>query len=349
MSRIFVAMSGGVDSSLAAALCVQSGADVIGVTMRLMPVGEDPLTCGGTSAINDARKVCETLGIPHTVLDLREVFEREVIAPFVREYAEGRTPNPCILCNDRVKFAELMTHVLTESGDTLVTGHYAQIAHDEAGIPWLERGLDVAKDQSYFLYRLQTDALARLSFPLGCMSKSEVRRMAKGFDLPTAHRRESQEICFVEDGEAGQFVIDRVPTAGRPGPVVDAQGEVLGTHNGIARYTIGQRKGLAISGEGRRYVTSVDATRNQVILGERSDLSVLRITADDLVWRGDDLQRVDVQVRYHMPPVRGEARRVGHELHVMLDEPLGGIAPGQAVVCYQDQRVLGGGVVSRTE
>ncbi|MDA3936313.1 MAG: tRNA 2-thiouridine(34) synthase MnmA [Actinomycetota bacterium] len=349
MSHTYVAMSGGVDSSLAAALCVEAGQEVTGVTMQLFSSTQRPELCGGLAAIDDARKVCDSLGIQHVVLDMSDVFERDVIAPFVDAYAEGRTPNPCIACNDRVKFGDLLARVIAMGADELVTGHYAKVVRDAADEYWLERGVDDSKDQSYFLYRLRAEALRHIRFPLGEMTKKQVRKAASVRALPTAHRSESQEICFVPDGGVGEFVVGRKTVAGLPGAVVDANGAHIGTHEGVARYTIGQRKGLGIAGHGRRYVTAIDADRNEVVLGQHHDLAVSRVIARDVLWRGGEKERVSVQVRYRSRPVAGEAHIARGELHVDLDEQIFGVARGQAVVCYQGERVLGGGVVFGTE
>src|SRR5659263_719932 len=269
--RIAVAMSGGVDSSVAAALVLEAGRDVLGVTMRLGLAELADRACCGEEEVLLARRVCDALGIQHVVLDMAAEFAAEVVEPFCASYAAGLTPNPCVRCNERIKFGAFLDRARRLGADTLATGHYARIVHDE-GRAWLERGVDRRKDQTYFLYRVPPKTLAILEFPLGDLTKPVVRALAEARSLPTAARRESQEVCFTDDHAA--FVTARRPEAGMPGPIEGSTGMVLGAHRGIARYTVGQRKGLGLGGpEGPYRVVRIDARRNAVIVGASDALS----------------------------------------------------------------------------
>jgi tRNA-uridine 2-sulfurtransferase len=338
-----VAMSGGVDSSVAAARLVERGHRVTGVTMQLLPEGEDPGTCCSTDAVRAARRVCDLLGIDHYTLNMRDVFQTEVVEPFVRTYAGGLTPNPCIVCNDRLKFAHLLSRARTHGADILATGHYARIVKAEDGTRWLHRGRDPEKDQSYFLYRLDEPAIDHVCFPLGDATKDEVRTEARTLGLPTAERQESQEICFAPR-DAGSFVVSRWSAAGEPGPIVDERGTHLGTHLGIARYTIGQRKGLRIAG-GPWFVSEIRAVDNEIVVTHGAPAPASTLELEDVVWRGGTPERVGAVVRYRATPIPASVRTVPAGVVVELDEPVAGVAPGQAVVCYVGDRVVGGGVV----
>jgi len=346
MARVFVGMSGGVDSSVAAALLLEAGHEVTGITMQLLPEGELEGQCCGTDAVRSARRVCDTLGIPHYTWDFREVFEREVITPFATEYAAGRTPNPCARCNDRVKFADLLARSLAAGADMIATGHYARIVSDDEGAPWLATGLDQTKDQSYFLYALPPEVLELTLFPLGELEKSRVREIAASLKLPSAERSESQETCFAPAGEHVSVVAARCPQAVTPGEIVDATATVLGTHRGLAYYTVGQRKGLGIASADPLYVIALDAATNRVIVGALADLAVDTIVAEPTLWRlGPGEHRVEAMTRYRMRRAPATARHTGDALEVVFDEPLSGVAPGQSVVCYEGDRVVGGGTI----
>ncbi|MDP2181086.1 MAG: tRNA 2-thiouridine(34) synthase MnmA [Actinomycetota bacterium] len=350
MARVFVAMSGGVDSSVAAALLHGAGHDVTGITMQLLPQGDAPGECCGTDAVLSARRVAGVLGIPHYTWDLREAFEREVVSAFAREYASGRTPNPCIRCNDLIKFGVLLDKATAAGADLLATGHYARVVPGDSGMPRLARGVDRAKDQSYFLYRLTQDQLGRVVFPLGDFEKSRVKEIAATHGLPSASRAESQEVCFCAPGEHVPLIVGRFPEAGEPGDIMDAEGNVLGMHRGLAHYTVGQRKRLGIAGAEPLYVTALRAAENQVVVGPASDLAATRVIAAEAVWRSDSPEaEVDVQTRYRMVPVRARVRSAGDTLDIELSEPIAGVAPGQAVVCYEGDTVVGGGVVEAAE
>jgi tRNA-specific 2-thiouridylase len=283
----------------------------------------------------------------HYVLDLRSTFAESVVERFCREYAEGRTPNPCIECNDRVKFRALLARALTNGAEFLATGHYARIETDSDGIPWLARGLDPAKDQSYFLYRASEDQLRHTMFPVGDLDKPSVRVIAAQHGLSTASRAESQEACFLAGTDARSFVRERMPEAFVPGPFRDATGIDVGTHDGAVGFTIGQRRGTGLGGGDPLYVTSLRPRDGVVTVGAREELSVGTVVADDVVWRGGVGRRcVTARVRYRAPEGSATAHVVGGRLVVEFDEPVWAVAAGQSVVCWDGDRVLGGGTVS---
>ncbi len=349
MALVWVAMSGGVDSSVAAALLLEQGHRVVGVTMQLWPSGDEEGGCCSVAAVRDARRVCDTLGIDHYTLNYRELFERKVVEEFAHAYERGRTPNPCIACNAELKFSDLLAKALTAGADALATGHYARIV-TVGGAPRLVRGADGDKDQSYFLYRMTAPQRERVMFPVGELRKSDVRAFASRLGLPVAAKAESQDACFEVEGSYLGVIEKHARSAQVPGEIVDARGRVLGRHGGIAHYTVGQRKGLGIGGLSEPlYVTGIDAAANRVIVGKRHELAVVRVEADDLVWHDSGEPRdvaLEATVRY-----RGEARpcRVtvaSGLITARFDEPLFGVAPGQALVCYRDDVVVGGGVIT---
>jgi tRNA-specific 2-thiouridylase len=350
---VLVAMSGGVDSSLAAALLVQQGHRVIGVTMKTFCYSEQPghsRTCCGLDGILDARRVCDRLGIPHYVFDMEENFTRDVIDDFVREYAAGRTPNPCVRCNSNTKIPDLLRRGRALGAERIATGHYARIRPGSDGKLLLQRGLDRDKDQSYFLWDLPPSALESLMFPVGDLNKAEVRRMARSLELATADKPESQEICFVPTGDYADFLGRKLGPdhiALQPGRLVTSSGEVVGRHNGYARYTVGQRKGL---GGGRRqplYVLGVHAASNEVVVGTEAELLRQDLTLGGLNWldsppRGGEHVRVQVRHRARAVPATVAAvTDEGIELH--LHDPQRAITPGQSGVIYREDVVVGGG------
>jgi len=348
MARVFAAMSGGVDSSVTAALLLEQGHDVTGVTMQLWPSSDDAGGCCSVSAVRDARRVCDMLGIPHYALNYRDQFQAEVVIPFADEYAAGRTPNPCLVCNDRLKFSDLLGKVALQGADYLATGHYARIGPDSQGVLQLMRGVDSAKDQSYFLYRLTPAQLGATLFPVGELTKPQVRAMALKLGLHVAEKPDSQEICFAEAGEHADVVGRLRPDAVTPGPIELPDGTVVGHHRGIAHYTVGQRKGLGVAAADPLYVVAIDADRNVVKVGPKTALSASALTATGCVWRAplDAELSVTAMVRYRMTPVEAVARCDGEHLDVRFGEPLDGIAPGQAVVCYQGDVCIGGGTIA---
>lgn len=335
-------MSGGVDSSVAAAQLVEQGHEVTGVTLQLLPEGQRDDTCCSADAIQAASRVCERLDIPHHTLNMRDVFERQVIAPFVDSYAAGLTPNPCIECNMKIKFGELLAKARAHEAEYLATGHYARVFVGPDEELWLARGKDTAKDQSYFLYRLVPELLRHVMFPLGNLSKDEVRAEASRLRLPSATRPESQEVCFIPS-DVGSFVEARAPASGRAGPIVDADGQPLGTHRGIVHYTVGQRKGLGLSG-GPWYIAEIRPERDTLVVTSDRPRGAVRIVAGNPVWRGGE-REVSAMVRYRAKPVPARVVPEPDQLTVHFAELVDGVAPGQAVVCYDEDRVVGGGVV----
>jgi len=345
MPDVAIALSGGVDSSVAAALLLEAGRDVFGVTMRLGLAEIAGRPCCGEEEVALARRVCAQLGIPHVVVDIAEEFRAEVVEPFCAAYAAGLTPNPCVRCNERIKFGAFAERVRALGGTALATGHYARIERDEQGA-WLSRAVDEAKDQSYFLYRIPPDTLDMLEFPIGGLTKAEVRAMAAERGLPTAERRESQEVCFTNDHAA--LVGSAHPGTLEPGPIEDSYGRALGTHRGIARYTVGQRKGLGVGGPAGPYrVLAIDAGRNAVVVGTAEEAEVGGVTLGDPVWRlGPGEHAVLAQIRYRSVPVPATATLTHAGLEVVFGRPVEFLAPGQSLVLYKNQRVIGGGIVT---
>lgn len=351
--RVLVAMSGGVDSSVTATLLQQQGYECVGVTMRLydsIRIDCKQPTCCSLEDAEDARAVATRLGMPFQVLDYRDAFDRQVIRRFVDEYAHGRTPNPCILCNRHLKFDLLFDEADRLGCRYVATGHYARVRRDGAGRFHLLCGVDARKDQSYVLYTLQQRHLARLLLPLGGLVKSEVRRIAEGNGLVNAQKRESQDICFVPDGDYAAF-LQHEGVESAPGDFLDQEGAVVGTHEGVFRYTVGQRKGLGLALGQPVYVTGIDAQANTVTVGPEEALRVDAFEVEDAVWTADTAPAgpVEAQVRIHYHASRVPVRIWPEGTRARV-EALGDIraaAPGQAAVFYQDDEVLGGGTISR--
>ena len=355
MSHIFVAMSGGVDSSVAALLLQQAGHRISGVNLRMFhneDLGETPdRTCCSLADAEDAGLVARRLGFPFYVFDFSRIFRETVIQDFIREYQAGRTPNPCAVCNRAVKFGALLERVRTLGADALATGHYARVERDETSGRWLlKRGLDRSKDQSYFLYMLTQDQLAHIRFPLGSLEKPRVRQLAEAHGLVNARKRDSQDICFVPDGKYADF---SERTVGHPAPAgdfLDESGRVLGHHKGIIRYTHGQHKGLGLSTETPLYVLEKDADHNVIRLGPDSALWSRTLTAEDANWIAipelTEPLAVTVKTRYSQREASAIAEPLpGNRFRLTFDEPQRAVTPGQAVVLYNGDTVLGGGTI----
>lgn len=347
-------MSGGVDSSVAAAVLLERGYRVFGVTMLLWPedVPGAEEGCCGTMHLNDAREVCHRLGISHYTLDLQEEFLTDVVRPFVDTYLSGRTPNPCILCNEHLKFRHLMHKAAGIGADLMATGHYARIMDPEGGGAYrLRRGADLSKDQSYFLFTLDQGEMSRLLFPLGNMTKDQVRSKALTLDLPVHEKAESQEICFVPPGGLRGFIREYAARIPGPGDVVDEVGKVIGRHEGACFYTVGQRKGLGIASDEPLYVVRIDASANVIVMGSREKASFDGLSAGGVSWVSGQAPasvfRAEVQIRHrHTPaPCRVTVHGDG-TITVRFDKPQYGVAPGQAVVIYKEDTVLGGGWIA---
>jgi tRNA-uridine 2-sulfurtransferase len=350
--RVLVAMSGGVDSSVATALLVEQGYDVVGVTMKLFCHGDEvpDRPCCSLDSINDARRVCVRLGVPHYVLNMQSAFGRDVVENFVSEYARGRTPIPCVRCNTFTKFRDLVSKADEVDARWVATGHYARAVD---GV--LYRGLDPAKDQSYFLWGIDRSVMQRLVLPVGVQTKAETRAVARRLGLAVvADKIESQDICFVPDGDHMAVLRRRLgpdAPALSPGPIVRSDGTLVGRHEGFARYTIGQRRGLPGGFGEPMYVVEIRPETLAVVIGPRAELLGRGVVARELNWLahppgiGD---RVGVQVRHRAPPAAAEIVRfeVG-EIELALDEPVAAITPGQSLVLYVGDRVLGGGIIDR--
>lgn len=353
--RIVVAMSGGVDSSVAAALLAEQGHDVIGVSMQLYDnsqmteSGQRAFgTCCTIDDLYDARRVAATIGIPHYIVNFESQFGEHVIANFVREYVAGRTPIPCSHCNSELKFAELLDRAKAYDAEQLATGHYARISQDAGGRYHLYRGADTSKDQTYFLFSLTQEQLARAAFPVGHLDKDAVRAHAQRLNLHVTAKPDSQEICFVPDGDYAKFVEQQAPEAARPGTVVDHDGRVLGTHAGVHRFTIGQRKGLGLSSSEPLYVLEIKPDAAQVVVGSRDALGRTHLTARDVNWVSGlapaDWLRVAAQIRHRHAAAPARVRRTDEgRIELEFDTPQTAVTPGQAVVFYDGDEVLGGG------
>jgi tRNA-specific 2-thiouridylase len=345
--KVFAAMSGGVDSSVAAALLVAEGYEVTGVTMRLYEVGgglASLKSCCGFGPAFDAQRVAEKIGIRHMILDYRKLFKSDIIEPFVQMYASGSTPNPCVLCNSVLKFGTLLRTAISLGYDAVATGHYARIK-DGA----LLKGLDGNKDQSYFLYDLNRENIGHVLFPVGDKNKVDIRRIAKEMDLPVHDKQESQDICFIPDGKYREF-LEKRGIKGIKGFMFNVAGEIVGEHEGLHRYTVGQRKGLGPLGE-RTYVVRLEPDRNALIVGSKEELLCGGVEVKNptfcrkVVEKGED---IDVRLRYRAPLIRGKVGEVSdYKIVIKFVNPSEAAAPGQSAVIYNGDEVVGGGIITR--
>jgi tRNA-specific 2-thiouridylase len=348
-------MSGGVDSSATAALLLEQGFDVVGITLKLWPqdcVSRAEDKCCGPQAVMDARAVCHQLGVPYYLIDESDQFQDKVIKYFASEYKAGRTPNPCVMCNQNLKFGRLLERADELGAEFIATGHFARLEKSDDNRTLLKRGRDLRKDQSYFLFSLRQDQLARAMFPLGEKTKSDTREVARHCSLKTADKEESMEICFVPDNDYGKFLRDAKLASTHEGEIVDTNGLALGKHQGIEFYTIGQRKGLGISSSKPLYVTALDPAMNRVVVGSGEDLERDEFVVDRCNWIAfDELEQpieVLAKIRYNhpgtlatvVPDSNGRAK-------VRLHSPQRAITPGQAAVFYNDDLVIGGGWIMR--
>jgi tRNA-specific 2-thiouridylase len=353
-TRVAAAMSGGVDSSVVAALLRREGYDVIGMTLQLYDAGAAAKKKGACCAgqdIHDARRVAEALGIPHYVLDYEARFKKAVMEDFAATYARGETPIPCVACNEKVKFADLLVTAKELGADALATGHYVKRVDGTAG-PELHVAADPARDQSYFLFRTTRAQLDFVRFPLGDMPKAQVRKLAAELGLITADKPDSQDICFVPDGNYVSIVQKLKPDAVKPGEIVDMDGRVLATHDGVINFTVGQRKGLGLSGNDEPlFVLKLDAAKARVVVGPRSALATRTIKLRDVNWLAPQTETFvcAVKTRSMRPPVAARVTPSGDGADVELLHPEDAIAPGQACVFYDNGRVLGGGWITHNE
>ncbi|MBC7327018.1 tRNA 2-thiouridine(34) synthase MnmA [bacterium] len=341
MAKVLVAMSGGVDSSLSAYLLLQKGNEVIGATMNL--TGSD------TESIKSAKSVADFLGIPHYVLSFKDIFQKKVLQPFIEGYIRGRTPNPCVLCNRHIKFGILWDKAKELNCEFIATGHYARIGKDSLGRSVLMKGKG-KKEQSYFLYRINPNLLNHIIFPLGDWDKEEVRIKAEEIGLPVAKRKESQDLCFIKGGNYRQWLKEIIPEAFLKGPVIDTKGNLLGWHQGIANFTIGQREGLGLSLGKRYYVKEIQAEKNTLVVGTEDEIMAEAIMANDLNWLTDppeNGEELKAKIRYASPEKKARVYLEGDFLKVEFIEPVRAPAIGQSVVLYRDQILVGGGVICR--
>lgn len=343
---VAVAMSGGVDSSLTAKLLLDEGYEVIGITLKLW---QDDAYQNNKAEV-DAKKVADFLGIKHIVLDLQELFYSKVVDNFITQYKCGRTPNPCVMCNKHIKFGALLDEALKLGADFMATGHYVRKYHNlDNGSYYLQKAVDQAKDQSYVLYNLTQDKIAKMLFPLGVYAKPQVRQLAEKFALPVFNKADSQEICFIPDDDYRSFLDKYSKTKDKPGNFVDSNNNILGKHKGLTNYTIGQRRGLNIALGEKMYVVKLDCDKNEVVLGRLNELFADTLTAQQVVLADDrkrhDSYSVSVKIRYNAPCVPAVVTLNGDNAHVQFNTPQKSITPGQSVAFYEDDILIGGGII----
>ena len=358
--KVVVAMSGGVDSSVTAALLKEDGYQVIGATMQIWPsndLAEEAHKfdgCCGFDAVSEAKSVAHRIGIPHYVMNFRNEFAQKVITNFCREYSLGRTPNPCIRCNEHIKFDALLNRAKELDADLIATGHYTRIEYDEENDRYLlKKGVDRGKDQSYVLYTMSQNQLKHSLMPLGVFTKEKVRQIARELGLSVADKAESQEICFIPDGNYSRFLKEYMPEMAKPGPILDREGNTLGEHRGILFYTIGQRKGLGISAKKPLYVVAIDRGRNAIIVGSKEDVYSVELIAADINWIAKQSLKQPLELKAKIRYRHREADAVitsisSREAHVKFKQPQMAITPGQAIVFYDKDTVVGGGTIEQT-
>ncbi len=345
-------MSGGVDSSVAAALLIERGYDVIGITMRLFDIDDESASCNSNSTVNDAINVANQLGIKHYTIDFCEIFKKEIIDYFINEYSSGRTPNPCVKCNTLIKFDALLQKAVDLGADYIATGHYARVKYNEQRNRWsLLRGIDTTKDQSYALYNLTQSQLERIIMPLGELSKNDTRIIAEKYGLTVAGKHDSQDICFIPNKDYQAFIKKHATDSIKPGDILNTEGKVLGKHKGIVFYTIGQRKNIGVSFEKPVYVIKIDPNTNSITIGNNDDLLSNTAYASNFNWLSVNkiTKSIDItaKIRYNMNDVSAQLNVIdSSKVIVRFEKAQRAVTPGQSLVCYNGDEVIGGGIIT---